>query len=92
MKKILKNSHLKYIVILFVSISVMAQNDNNNRKFVIENMTIEGNSKTKDYVIFENLSFYTGDSLSEKEIQNGIEGLKNKEMFSDVLMKPKPGT
>jgi outer membrane protein insertion porin family len=61
-------------------------------KFIIENISIEGNSKSNDYVILENLSYAIGDTLSEEEINTGIENLKSLEIFSTVRLQPRAGS
>jgi len=91
MEKIFKKSLRKIIVTVLIPFAIHSQTISNIHKFVIENITIEGNTKTKDYVIFENLPFYTGDSLNENEIVQGINHLNSLEIFSNVTMQPKPG-
>ncbi len=61
-------------------------------KFIIENISIEGNSKSGDYVILENLPYAIGDTLSEEEINSGIENLKSLEIFSAVRLQPRAGS
>jgi len=68
-----------------------SQNKISSYTFLIEKIEIEGNSKTKDHVIFENLPFAVGDSIQETEIHKGIENLNNLEIFSNVSMQPKSG-
>ncbi len=71
---------------------LFAQDSQNENKFYIENISIEGNSKTRDNVIHENLGFAVGDSLTESQINTGIENLKQTEFFDEVLLTPRPGS
>ncbi|MFC2088747.1 outer membrane protein assembly factor [Calditrichota bacterium] len=72
--------------------NVSAQSDENQHLFIVENISLEGNTKTKDNVIFENLSFGIGDTLTENNINEGIERLNDLEIFSDVSMQPRLGS
>ncbi|MCD4691657.1 MAG: BamA/TamA family outer membrane protein [Calditrichales bacterium] len=60
--------------------------------FIIESISIEGNSKTNTDVIFENLSFGIGDTLSEDEIRLGIERLQDADIFKEVGFTPRIGS
>jgi len=87
---------IKYILALFITLlvcfQIYSQENLSSYIFCIEKIEIEGNSKSKDYVIYENLPFAVGDSLSEMKIYEGIEKLNKLEIFSKVIMQPKPGS
>jgi len=63
---------IKYILALFITLlvcfQIYSQENLSSYIFCIEKIEIEGNSKSKDYVIYENLPFAVGDSLSEMKI------------------------
>jgi outer membrane protein insertion porin family len=80
------------LFIIFGSYQILSQDSLSNYIFYIEKIEIEGNSKTKDHVLFENLPFTIGDSISENKIHKGIEILNNLEIFSNVKMQPRPGS
>jgi outer membrane protein insertion porin family len=61
-------------------------------KFVIEEISIEGNSKTRSNVIYENLPFTIGDSLTEDQIYQAIDDLRSLELFNEIELHPRPGT
>ena len=78
-----------YIILFLIPIAGMTKEPD---QFVIENISIEGNGKTKDYVVLENLSFGVGDSVTEADIQRGIDGLRGLHIFKDVILHPRPGS
>lgn len=80
------------MITIYSLLTLHAQESNGDYKFIIEKIQIEGNSKSKDHVIIENLPFAIGDTVKESEIHKGIEKLKNLEIFSEVSMQPKPGS
>jgi outer membrane protein insertion porin family len=63
-----------------------------NERFIIENITIEGNKKTRTGVFFENLPFAIGDTLTETEIHAGIRQLEKRQFFHSVNLQPRPGS
>ena len=83
---------LIFSIIIFGFLNIYSQDTLDTYTFKIEKIEIEGNSKTKDYVILENLSFSEGDSLQENEILQAIDNLNNLEVFSKVSMQPKAGS
>jgi len=90
MKKI-----LLCISILFTLLApddILPQVINNERLFTIENISIEGNKKTRSSVIFENLPFKIGDELTEPEIHAGIENLRKTSFFKEVKLQPRAGS
>ncbi len=50
----------------------------------IENIIVDGNTKTKDFVITRELPFETGDVFSKKSIMEGLQNLYNTGLFSAV--------
>jgi len=64
---------LFFCIPLFSSLAALEVQNGN--KFFIEKISVEGNSKTRLNVIYENLGFSTGDSLTEDQINAGIENL-----------------
>jgi outer membrane protein insertion porin family len=59
---------------------------------VIEGISVDGNSKSGDYVVFENLPYTVGDTVSEAEIRAGLEHLQSLEIFSEIVLNPLPGS
>lgn len=58
---------------------------------VIESLSITGNMKTKDYVIFRELELEPGDVIQEKEIKENIRRIFNLNYFTNVIPKFIPG-
>ena len=87
---------IKYILALFITLlvcfQIYSQENLSSYIFCIEKIEFEGNTKSKDHVILENLNFTVGDSLSEMEIHKAIDKINNLEIFSKVTMQPKPGS
>lgn len=59
---------------------------------VIEDITIEGNDKTKDYVILRELRYKKGQPFNKFTASRSMERLYNLGFFEDVNMKLLPGT
>ena len=90
MKKILLCISLLFT--LFVPDDILSQAINDKNLFTIENISIEGNKKTRSSVIFENLPFKIGDKLTEQEIHSGIENLRKTGFFKEVNLQPRAGS
>ena len=90
MKKILLNISLLFTLLAPDYLLPQAINDKN--LFTIENISIEGNKKTRSSVIFENLPFKIGDELTEQEIHAGIENLRRTSFFKVVKLQPRAGS
>jgi len=88
----MKKTILFYLILLFCSTSLYAQNPGRESSFVIEGMSVDGNTKSGAYVVYENLPYALGDTLSEDEIRAGLEHLLSLDLFSDVVLNPLPGT
>lgn len=58
----------------------------------VEGMRVEGNTKTKDYVIYRQIKTKVGDVLREKRMQKDIERLNNTGYFETVNVEPEEGT
>ncbi|MEJ2545037.1 MAG: BamA/TamA family outer membrane protein [Calditrichaceae bacterium] len=84
------------ILFLYVfSAGLFAQNKDSfkqNPEFVIESISVEGNSKTSESVILENLPFSAGDKVSEKEIKQSVDGLNRLNFFKEVAFSPRAGS
>ena len=50
----------------------------------IESIIVQGNEKTKDFVIYRELPFETGDVFSKQKIMEGLQNLYNTGLFSSV--------
>ena len=61
-------------------------------KFVIESIAIEGNSKSSENVILENLPFAVGYEVSEDEITKSIDALNRLNFFKEVTFSPRAGS
>lgn len=59
---------------------------------VVEDITIEGNDKTKDYVILRELRYKKGEPFNKFTASRSMERLYNLGFFEDVNMKLLPGT
>ena len=91
------NSLIKITVpIIFLCIIILYAQDKDRIKrigvFVIESIAVEGNSKTSESVILENLSFSVGDKVSEDEINKSIDELKSLNFFRAVNLSPRAGS
>ena len=71
---------------------LFAQSVQTEKKFIIEKISVEGNSKTRLNVIHENIGFAVGDSLTEDQINAGLENLKQTGFFDEVTLIPRPGS
>jgi outer membrane protein insertion porin family len=58
----------------------------------IESIILQGNDRTKDYVILRELPFEVGDIFSVQKIHQGVFNLYNLQYFSTVDVKPVTGT
>ena len=58
----------------------------------IESIILQGNDRTKDYVILRELPFEAGDIFSVQKIRQGVLNLYNLQYFATVDVKPVPGT
>ena len=59
---------------------------------VLEEIKIEGNKRTKDYVIYRNMNTRVGQVLKRKRIQKDLERLNNIGYFSSVNVEPEAGS
>lgn len=58
----------------------------------IENIIINGNSKTKDYVIRREIPIEPGDVFSREKIYTAMRSLMNLQYFSNVIPEPQQGS
>lgn len=58
----------------------------------IENITIRGNTKTKEYVILRELLFESGDVFSKTKFMDSLRNLFNLRYFSNVIPDVQPGS
>ncbi|MDQ7824797.1 MAG: POTRA domain-containing protein [Candidatus Eremiobacteraeota bacterium] len=58
----------------------------------VEEIKIEGNKRTKDYVVLRNMNTKVGQVLRKKRIQRDIERLNNIGYFSSVNIDPEAGS
>jgi len=80
-----------YVLFLLLPHSAYPQNSV-SKKFIIESISVEGNSKTREGVILENLPFASGDSASESQILQAIENLNSLKFFKEVSFVPRAGS
>lgn len=59
---------------------------------VLEEIKIEGNKRTKDYVIYRNMNTRVGQVLKRKRLQKDLERLNNIGYFSSVNVEPEAGS
>ncbi|MGO8694204.1 MAG: outer membrane protein assembly factor BamA [Rectinemataceae bacterium] len=59
---------------------------------LIENITLKGNKKTKDFVIYREIPLEVGDTFSKAKIMEGIRNLYNLQYFSSVVPQMFPGS
>ncbi len=83
----------KILVLLFLFTSfVYCGFANTDSLIVIDNITILGNKITKDYIIFRELLFKTGDTLTtanfDQKIKKSTENLMNISLFNFVTITP----
>jgi outer membrane protein insertion porin family len=97
----LKQNPLKLFITLIVLLIVVqpfvirAQDFDRNgspKKFIIESISVEGNSKTRQGVILESLPFAPGDSASESQILQAIDILNKTTFFKEVSFTPRAGS
>lgn len=58
----------------------------------VENIIVQGNKKTKDYVITRELPFFPGDIFSRTKLMSGFRNLYNSQYFSSVVPDVIPGS
>jgi outer membrane protein assembly complex, YaeT protein len=58
----------------------------------IESLTIKGNTKTKDYVLYRELPLEVGDIFSKAKIMEGLRNLYNLQYFSAIEPQMFPGS
>ncbi|MCL5773532.1 MAG: BamA/TamA family outer membrane protein [Firmicutes bacterium] len=58
----------------------------------VEGMRVEGNTKTKEYVVLRNVRTKIGEVLKKKKLQKDIERLNNLGYFEKVDVEPEAGT
>lgn len=59
---------------------------------IIENFSITGNSKTRDYVILRELDIQPGDAINSDELQQNLRRVFNLNYFTEVKPHLKPST
>jgi outer membrane protein insertion porin family len=59
---------------------------------LIENITLKGNKKTKDFVIYREIPLEVGDTFSKAKILEGMRNLYNLQYFSSVVPQMFPGS
>ena len=59
---------------------------------IVEDIKVEGNTRTKDYVIFRHMNTKIGQILKRKRIQKDLERLNNIGYFSSVNIEPEAGS
>ena len=85
----------KYIVsviILFGLYRADVAHAQADASFIIEQISVEGNSKTRPNVIHELLPYAIGDTVSEAAIHAGVASLQQSNLFKNVTLKPRAGT
>ena len=92
-----RKTHILFIIFILSGIFVQAQTDSSS-KTVIANIYIQGNARTKDYIITRDITFKKGDTLSQKELEAAADrsqkNIFNSALFNDVkidLVKLRPG-
>jgi len=91
-------NHIK--IIFFITIFLFSQTGYSQRsnetkisqRFYIESIKVEGNTKSKTGAVLDNLAFVIGDSLSEDEIHQHLDDLRNLEMFKEIELSPRAGS
>ena len=58
----------------------------------IENIVIKGNTKTKDYVILQEIPLEPGDIFSKTKVMDGLRNLMNLQFFSSIVPDTVPGS
>ena len=59
---------------------------------IVEDIKVEGNTRTKDYVVFRHMNTKVGQILKRKRIQKDLERLNNIGYFSSVNIEPEAGS
>ena len=91
-------NHIK--ITFFISFFLFFQNGYSQRtsetgksqRFYIESIKVEGNTKSKTGAVLDNLAFVRGDNLSEDEIYQHLDDLRNLEMFKEIELSPRAGS
>ncbi|MBN2008215.1 BamA/TamA family outer membrane protein [candidate division KSB1 bacterium] len=81
---------LLFLFVLVIDIQSLPAQD--NPQFIIEQITISGNSKTRPGVIYELLPYAVSDTVSESAIHTGIDDLRATNMFKHVELQPRAGS
>jgi len=83
----------KYLLLLLpllASIRVLSQDPQRSLSYTVGQITINGNKKTKNYIILRELSFRTGDTLSlsdlVKDFRMAHDRLINTHLFNEVVI------
>lgn len=58
----------------------------------VENIIINGNTKTKDYVILREIGLESGDVFSREKLMTGLRNLYNLRYFSSIVPEPVQGS
>lgn len=77
---------------LLVPNKVFVQTISEDSLFIIEKISVDGNRKTKKNVIIENFRHLPGDTLTENEINSGIERVRGLQFFKKVTLQPRAGS
>ncbi|MBR0518250.1 BamA/TamA family outer membrane protein, partial [bacterium] len=59
---------------------------------IVEDIKVEGNTRTKDYVVFRHMNTKVGQILKRKRIQKDLERLNHIGYFSSVNIEPEAGS
>src|SRR5690349_16679731 len=72
------------------STTSLPHSSDTRKPFEVGEIEIKGNTKTKDYIIFRELPFKTGDSVNLAQLVNGFEvsrqQLMNTRLFNEVII------
>lgn len=89
-----KNIFLPCFFLLFFTLTLKAQNDSIASKktfLIVKNIEIQGNKRTKDYIILRELNFKINDTLwlnnIEKQFQQNENNLYNTRLFNETSLK-----
>lgn len=63
-----------------------------NTRSHIENISVKGNFRTKDYVVLREIPIESGDVFSRESIMNGLRNLYNTQFFSNVVPEYSQGS
>jgi len=71
---------------LFFSLGILAQD---STKYVIDDFAVEGNKRTKDWIIIKECGYQKGDSVSLSQVINDIKrNVQNQQLFTLVEVSP----